>query len=650
MRNRAVILLIAASAALGISGAAARARDARATGSDGRPLQVRDDGFVSSDACQACHPSQYASWRASYHRTMTQVATAATAQTSFNNQSIDAVHGRPMILTERGPQLWAEFDDPDSPAPPGSRPRIERQVRMITGSHNQQVFWYGTGHDRLLGQLPGAYLVREQRWIPRRMAVLHPPSQAPLSETGHWNSTCIACHTTHGKPQFDTPFGSAPLETQSIQTTAAEFGIGCESCHGPGAAHVAANRSPVRRYQLHLAGSSDATIVQPLRLDAKRASQVCGQCHGVWEFYDAAGERLANSRGLPFRPGDQLTETRLVAQPTVNADSDAMRALLEDDSRFIRDAFWSDGTVRVSGREYNGLIESPCYRNATDDHRTLTCFSCHSLHRKDDDRRTLRTWADDQLSPAATDAAGGSGPSPTAGNEACLQCHEPLRANVPAHTRHAADSSGSSCYNCHMPYTTYGLLKTIRSHTIGSPSTRESLETGRPNACNLCHLDRTLAWTADALQRWYGTPLTPLTGDDRDVAASVGWLLKGDAGQRAIVSQAMAWPAAQRASGTEWMAPYLAQLLDDPYDAVRFGAARSLTALPGFSAAAIDFAAPSAVRRQAQLRVMATWDAVRGRPGQPRSELLMTPAGELDVPRVLALLKQRNNRSMLLRE
>ena len=146
---------------------------------------------------------------------------------------------------------------------------------MITGSHNQQIFWYATGHDRVLGQLPAAYLVQEQRWIPRRMAVLHPPSQQPLSETGHWNSTCIACHATHGKPQFDTPFGSQPIQTQSVQTTAAEFGIACESCHGPGEAHVRANRNPLRRYQLHFTGAADTTIVQPARLDSARTSQVC---------------------------------------------------------------------------------------------------------------------------------------------------------------------------------------------------------------------------------------------------------------------------------------------------------------------------------------------------------------------------------------
>ena len=33
------------------------------------------------------------------------------------------------------------------------------------------------------------------------------------------------------------------------------------------------------------------------------------------------------------------------------------------------------------------------------------------------------------------------------GNEACLQCHEKMRDKISAHTHHAADSSGSLCYN-----------------------------------------------------------------------------------------------------------------------------------------------------------------------------------------------------------
>jgi hypothetical protein len=605
-----------------------------------RPIQVAADGYTSSKSCQACHPDQYNTWYASYHRTMTQVATPETARANFDGVTVAGVHGRPMTLTRRGTELRAEFDDPDSSVVPEQRSRIERPVVMITGSHHQQIFWYATGMNRLLGQLPGAYLIREQRWIPRRAAVLHPPSDPPFSETGHWNSTCIACHATHGKPEFDTPLGEQPIDKQVIDTTVAELGIACEACHGPSANHARANRNPLRRYAQHLIEGPDPTIVQPSRLDPRLSSQVCGQCHGIWEFYDRAGERQANSGGLPYKPGDELMKTRFVAQPTVNADSPAMKALLADDSGFVRDSFWADGIVRVSGREYNGLLESPCFKNAPAGHpeRTLSCFSCHTMHKPATDPRPLSEWADDQLT-AGMD-----------GNASCLQCHESYRTKLPEHTRHRADSTGSSCYNCHMPYTTYGLLKTIRSHTVGSPSAKETVETGRPNACNLCHLDKTLAWTSDALARWYETPAVNLSEDERSIAASLLWLLRGDAGQRAIAAQAMAWAPAQQASGTDWMAPHLATLLDDPYDAVRFTAGRSLGSLPGLGSVLYDFVAPQKERYQSQLRTMTAWDRSRARPGRTDAHLLFTSDGSVDVPRVLGLLKQRNTRRVLLRE
>jgi hypothetical protein len=349
-----------------------------------------------------------------------------------------------------------------------------------------------------------------------------------------------------------------------------------------------------------------------------------------------------------------------------------MQALLADDSRFIRDAFWPDGKVRVSGREYNGLIESPCYQRATTPERTLSCFSCHTLHRRSDDPRTLVEWADDQLAwvaptsssaEANTAVSGSLSPAERApvasgegdrdlreDDEACLQCHDAMRQRVASHTHHQAGSSGSRCYNCHMPYTTYGLLKTIRSHTVSRPTVAESTETGRPNACNLCHLDRTLGWTSAALTEWYGTASPALTDDQRQVAASILWLLEGDAGLRAIVSRAMAWPPAQRASGTAWMAPYLAQLLDDPYDAIRLGAASAIAAIPGYSDLRLDATAPPAERRQMQLQVMAAWDRSRTAAPGTEPELLMTASGELDVARVLEHLRRRNNRAMLLRE
>jgi len=525
---------------------------------------------------------------------MTQIATPETVVARFDD-----------VLEPRNGQLWAKYLEPDSSQ--ALNKRLQVRVVMTTGSHHQQIYWYATGNSRVLGQLPVIWLTADQQWIPRRAALMAPAAAHPMPETGAWNGVCVACHTTNGRPAFDTPFGSQPILAQTADTSATEFGIACESCHGPAAEHAARNRSPWRRYSLHFTGVPDTTIAQPQRLDAIRGSQVCGQCHSFWEFSDAEGERRANANGLPYRPGDDLAASRLIVQPTTNLESPRMRELLAADPGFVRDIFWSDGMVRATGREYNGLIESPCFTRATDARRTLTCFSCHTMHKTPDDRRSLDEWADDQLAANAD------------GNRACESCHP----TSTTHAHHLADSPGSSCYNCHMPYTTYGLLKTIRSHQISSPSVQASLDTGRPNACNLCHLDKTLAWTADAMRRWYATPAPALDEDSRNVAASLVWLLRGDAGQRAIVAQSMGWMAAQQASGTGWLTPYLALLQKDSYDAVRYIAARSLKSLPEF--------------RRAQL---------------PRDspQLLIKADGTFDAATVDRLVRSRDTRRVVYRE
>ena len=58
-----------------------------------RPIQVLRDGYVSSIRCRTCHPQQYASWHASYHRTMTQVATPETVATTFDGVELE-LHGQ----------------------------------------------------------------------------------------------------------------------------------------------------------------------------------------------------------------------------------------------------------------------------------------------------------------------------------------------------------------------------------------------------------------------------------------------------------------------------------------------------------------------------------------------------------------------------
>ena len=224
----------------------------------------------------------------------------------------------------------------------------------------------------------------------------------------------------------------------------------------------------------------------------------------------------------------------------------------------------------MAGREYNGLIESGCFERGT-----LSCVSCHSMHE-------YREPAD-QLVKDPMDAV-------------CLDCHRPIGEDIAGHTRHAEASAGSRCVNCHMPHTTYGLFVAMRSHRIDSPSVENSIRTGRPNACNLCHLDRSLAWTAEHLEDAYGLH-TPSDASP-DVPAGALWALSGDAAQRAVSAWRMGWPPAREATREGFAAPILSMLLADPYAAVRRVAASALITQPGFDAFEYDFVAPEQTRER----------------------------------------------------
>ena len=142
-----------------------------------------------------------------------------------------------------------------------------------------------------------------------------------------------------------------------------------------------------------------------------------------------------------------------------------------------------------------------------------------------------------------------------------------------------------------------------------------------------------------------------LTDEQRTVAASLIWLLKGDAGQRALIAWSMGWGAARAASDERWMPPYLALLLDDPYDAVRLIASRSLRSLPDVPAFSYDFNAPSAQRIAAARTGVDAWQRRKVPVDRPNdAALLLDEDGWPRFERVFTLLRQRDNRRVNLRE
>ena len=571
-------------------------------------------GYTGSKACQDCHKDQYTSWHRTYHRTMTQVASPESVQADFNNVILTNDNTR-FTLYKNAEEHWVRMEQIAVADDVRAEP-LNLRIGLITGSHHMQVFWVPEGTGNLQIGFPFTWLIPEKRWVPRNSTFIRPAGLEHRPEA--WNIVCSRCHTTGVEPRFEAG-------TRSVATHVGELGISCEACHGPGRRHhdlrVLA-RSNGQDTPLEL-----QEIVHPEKISPERASQVCGFCHSMKWIDKSENWR---EKGFQYRPGDNLEDTTPIIRAAATNRPAELEEYLARNPNLLTDFFWSDGMIRVSGREYNGLIESPCYKGGK-----FSCLSCHSGHESE---------PDDLLAQKAKS------------NKACLDCHEKFREpqQLTAHSRHSAGSSGSECYNCHMPHTTYGVLKAIRSHEVSSPRVADDLATGRPNACNLCHLDKSLAWSADYLKEWYQQEKPALSENATNVSHAVWLALAGDAGQRALIGWHLGWKPALEVSGRDWIAPVLGQLLDDPYSAVRIVAERSLKSISKQTPGWYDYTIPPESRRSAREEVWKTWKASLKEGGieKKRADAVLARPEDLEAQRTAyeQVLGWRNHRPVRLRE
>lgn len=90
-----------------------------------------------------------------------------------------------------------------------------------------------------------------------------------LKPPRHFDPECLSCHATGWDPQQYVPFQSGFL---GLEATPHLTGNGCENCHGPGGAHVAAEAGKDAALQ--------AKLRQLMHLDLANAEQAaCRKCH-----------------------------------------------------------------------------------------------------------------------------------------------------------------------------------------------------------------------------------------------------------------------------------------------------------------------------------------------------------------------------------
>ncbi|MBT4864533.1 MAG: hypothetical protein HON53_05340 [Planctomycetaceae bacterium] len=594
------------------------------------PVAERGPEYTTSAGCRECHAEAYDSWHDSFHRTMTQEAGAESVVAPIDDVTISS-RGRSYRFYKKGDEFRVRMVDPTWEAQrklkglpiDGVRnpPVIDQQIVMTTGSHHHQAYWIkGAGNE--FRQVPFVYHIATEQWIPNEDSFLQPGSHE--RQTQRWNDNCIICHTVAGRPGLELVANANNQRVGRFNSSFVEMGIACEACHGPGGRHAEAHRRTGTKSPGSESTNRDPSIINPARLDSRRSAAVCGQCHSHYFPQDAVPW---NEYGYTksFRPGELLDESRVIVRyRSALKHSADMKTDQELDS--IVSAFWKDGTHRVGGREYNGLIESGCYQRGK-----MSCLSCHSMHDYSE--------PNDQLSKNLS------------GNESCLQCHNDFADRLSEHTHHKAGSSGSLCYNCHMPHTTYALFKGIRSHRIDSPNSQTFVKSGRPNACNLCHLDQTLQWTVNNLQRWYSQPSVPVDQDNQKIAASILWMLQGDAAQRAIVVWSAGWKPAKEASNDDWTVPYVAELLVDRYAAIRFMAARTLETSNVQIDSRYNFIGPEYERETERQRFIDAWqDSSRETQPNRNQRLLFDTKGLPIRKEVDRLIRSRSEKQIVIAE
>lgn len=598
------------------------------------PKLTDHNGYVGQKVCGKCHQDEHRSWHSSYHRTMTQIASPDAIQADFDGRELKLGYTTYKIY-RKGDEYWVRTQDPEweidqPPTQVRNHPNpqmADKRIVMVTGSHNMHMFWISWKHsdeeadqsdldNNSLWLFPWVYMIKEKEWIPYEDSFIVDPQFGRPPAV--WNQTCIACHAVGGQPHHESQEDYFDIEFHS---NIADYGISCEACHGPGKRHVEKHQDLLdTNASVELSGAPDESIINPERLEKEEQAQVCGQCHSLFEPNHP--ESFLQD-GLDYQPGTDLTTNRRMIFHENT-----------DPTLLYFNMFWNDGTIRIGGREFQGLSRSECFTKGE-----MTCLSCHSAHSMERPESQLKKNMNS--------------------NQACVQCHqEPeYTTELASHTHHQLDSEGSRCFNCHMPHTSYALMRGIRNHRIVSPRVRTPQKNEQPNACNLCHLDKTLQWTADHLTQWYGQQQVKLDQQNQNIAASLIWLLEGNAVQRTLASWHMTWEPTWETSGTNWRLPFMIQLLNDNYSATRYVTWQSIKKLPEYQKVllgkgAYEFTSQAPERIAIQQAWMNAWSIGAEKHGLNIPQLLFTPDGksQLNTEGLRELLKNRDNTAILMSE
>lgn len=317
------------------------------------------------------------------------------------------------------------------------------RIEAIVGvEHLEQ---YVAEKDGEFYSLPIAYDLKEKRWTNLNETGFEKKTADFSAHLKNWKTDCAACHQS-GANDLSNGFS--------------DVGISCAACHGNAAEHLESKNSLWAR----IGFATESKIVNPQKLSSDAAMMVCAQCHARDSNEPPKFDEFADEKRL-----DTLVSAHR------QADSDSEK-------------YWADGSNKFSGNEFQAIVRSVCYaQSKAGGHgiagEKINCASCHSLHETDDELPQSEKSFD----------------------QSCVNCHTQYAddAAIVEHTKHPLDSEASRCASCHQPETVYERMRFTRTHEISVPNPMLTVKEQMPNACNLCHTDKSVNWAiASSKKLW----------------------------------------------------------------------------------------------------------------------------------------------------
>ncbi len=492
---------------------------AGATTAGSPPQPSGDSRYAGSDSCAGCHTEQYQRWRGSHHAGAMQHASAATVLGDFNDSQFSHYAGSYRFYSDsRG--YRAVF------SPLGGGAEEEYPVLYTFGVEPLQQYLVAQPGGRLQA-LPIAWDTLQQRWFDVQGDLQPAPHERIHWRNGglNWNSMCADCHSTGLEKNYQP-------SSDSYATEWAEINVGCESCHGPAAAHA--------NWQLASNSQRPLPSGQPTLASDQAAS--CGQCH-------ARRGPLLGSGSTP----DYAVES--IAAPLYHPDGQ------------INDEVFVLGSYLQSKMHSAGIPCSSCHEPHSNQLRqpgNALCASCHEPHYNSPAHHRHASY---QL-PSSEQPDHYSG---ALANRLLLP----------------SQSLGNQCVDCHMPGKLYMGNDFRRDHRFSVP--RPDLaaahpELNLPDACSDCHSDREPSWAAARIRDWFGPERAAHHAEPLLAAASgthtALYQLIGD-DSAAPIARATAMQLAPPAVPGGQLEPLLREQLASPSPLLRRAAVLALSHLAG---------------------------------------------------------------------